>query len=140
MFRVIGAAALGLCVTTTPAVPQSPCSDVDAAKAARLMDRAKDWPSLEHAFHAYPDCDDGALAEGYDDKVVVLLADHWKSVSDLRPLFKRDPRFEPFVLRHLDTLMSRTQAKQIATRASRKCPPKLSSFCERLKAKAQNPN
>src|ERR1041385_2762356 len=100
MLRVMGPAALGLGVSTTPAVAQPQCSQADAAKAERLMDQAKDWSSLEHAFHAYPNCDDGALAEGYDDKVVVLLTDHWKSVSDLTHLFKRDPKFQSFVLRH----------------------------------------
>lgn len=138
--RVVCAAVAVLSTISGPALALAACGKNDAEYAQHLVDHANDWTSLEAAFHRYPECDDSALAEGYDDKIATMLVDRWNEVSDLNSLFMRNPMFETFVLKHVDSLMSPSQTKKIVAHASMECPAKLSDFCEKLKAQAQSQN
>ena len=62
----------------------------------------KTWQAVFHSYNRYWRCDDGAIAEEYSDSVASLLAEHWDQFAELLTLTKKNPKFQAFVLRHVD--------------------------------------
>jgi hypothetical protein len=115
------------------------CTQDEAKQAEESISGLSSWSMVYGSFRQYSHCDDGAIAEGYDDKIVDLLTNHWDLIDDLYKLSKAHPRFERFVLHPIDTLMSPDQAKSIIENASKHCPPEAKGLCMKLEKKAQNP-
>lgn len=67
-------------------------------------------------------CDDGAIGEGYSESVARLLSDEWSTSNQLVRSTAADRGFKQFVLRHVDELMSPTQAAKIGDNSSKHCP------------------
>jgi hypothetical protein len=84
----------------------------------------------------YRQCDDASIGEGYSDKIVILLTEHWPTVTALSKLAKTSPEFEHFVLWHVDDLMSPDQSKIIIDNARNHCPTGVEKLCRRLEAEA----
>jgi len=115
------------------------CTRQDSDAADRDLDRLKNWEAVYRTFRLYRQCDDGGTAEGYSDAVVILLTEHWPTVSVLSKLARTNPEFEQFVLLHVDSLMSPDQGKVIIDNAHNRCPKGAKQLCRRLEAKAKNP-
>jgi hypothetical protein len=77
------------------------CSSEKAERADMNLDSLKTWTDFYQAFREFRDCDDGALAEGWADFTERMFAEHWDRLSELQRLINRDPKFAPFVVRHL---------------------------------------
>jgi hypothetical protein len=73
---------------------------------ASLVTATGDWGSLLRHQKAFGSCDDGALAEGYSDAVVTLLAHRWDEFGVLVGLSSRNPDFRQWVVRHIDATAS----------------------------------
>jgi hypothetical protein len=115
------------------------CSRTDAIEADQELDRLTNWTAVYRNFRLYKQCDDGGLAEGYSDKIVILLTAHWPEVAVLARLAKNSPEFERFVRWHIDGLMSPDQNKMIIDNARNRCPAGAKQLCRRLEAAAKKP-
>jgi hypothetical protein len=123
----------GFIAGCVPAVQaQQECTQDEANQADQGIDTLSTWSQVYASFSLYGQCDDGAIAEGYDDKVVALLVTHWDSIRELVKLSSDHPLFEKFVLNHIDTLMSPDQARAIIENAGNHCPVEAKEFCAKL--------
>jgi hypothetical protein len=132
---------IAACVFATVTSPQAKqtCTSDDSAQAERNFDHVKNWADVYESFRRYGQCDDGSVAEAYDDKIVGLLVSNWESVGELAQLAQSDPVFERFVIKHIDTLMSPDQATAIIANATKRCPTDAKTICLKIAQKAQNP-
>ena len=90
----------------------------------------KSWGALHKSFRKYvPRCDDGFMAEGYTEAVVVLLAKRWSSVHELAAVAKRDPSFSKFVLRHINASADPDDLNRIKEQAATQCSSKHKALC-----------
>jgi hypothetical protein len=140
MLHSLCAATTGLWLMTGVTTARNECTNGNAAQAEQMIGRAHNWTSLSSVFERYPQCDDGALAEDYSDKVAILLSDRWAEISEFARRSQDDDRLEPFVLKHVDILMSPEQARKIIENASTRCPSDLAAFCKKLVSKALRPD
>jgi hypothetical protein len=115
------------------------CTLDQSNQAEQTIGGLSTWDQVFVSFKYYKQCDDGAVAEGYDDKIVSLLVSHWDTFDDLQRLAADNPSFEEFVLKHIDTLMSPEDAKHIVKNADTRCPVDARELCARLANKAKNP-
>lgn len=83
-----------------------------------LIDVRGSWPSLLKHQKAFDSCDDGALAEGYSDAVVTLLAQRWDQFSEFVVLSKKHPAFRRWVIRHIDATASDEDLKKVMLNAA----------------------
>lgn len=90
------------------------------------------WHRLHDGFVLYGHCDDGTIAEGFSDKVELLLIERWWTLSDFAAASLADPQFEFFVLRHVNSLMSRDNGQILITNAEQNCPEEASQLCTKL--------
>jgi hypothetical protein len=114
------------------------CTREMAMRSEEAVVAAKDWKSLYRNFQAYAVCDDGAIAEGFSDRVEYLMTHRWRDMGKFLPL-KTDKDFGKFVLRHVDGTMSEEGIKQILLNAQTRCPTGYREFCRSIEAAAAHP-
>lgn len=120
-------AAMCAAIPVAGAAPH--CTPALAKSAETSLDTIGSWQDLHLAYQHYAACDDGSIAEGYSDAVVLLLTDDWPKVTHLAGLFRQDPGFRGFVLRHLDMLMSRSQYVRLQQLSAKQCPAGAAGVC-----------
>lgn len=113
------------------------CSLSDQHWISGELPGLKSWGSLHKSFQEYvPRCDDGFIAEGYTEAVMVLLAAHWSSLHELALVAKRDPAFREFVLRHINSSADSGDLKRIEEQAATQCSSKYKALCSSIHAAA----
>ena len=105
------------------------CTRQEADQADTQIDSLKDWDHVYRWYQKFSQCDDGSAAEGYSDAVSKLLADDWSHFNRLLALTKTDKRFQQFVLKHIDGIISPSVLHKIASNAETRCPKGGESLC-----------
>ncbi len=113
------------------------CSPAEAKAAEVSADRLNNWADVERAFRAYEHCDDGAIAEGFSDRIMHLLARRWSTVPDLSKRGVADPAFQAFVLRHIDETWTRSELELVQRNAATSCPSSARSLCAAITKRGQ---
>ena len=111
------------------------CTQFEAYTAESLYPYLSSWKEMHMAFRAYGHCDDGAIAEGFDEAISVLWEDHWKLVPEMLNEMATDPEFKQFVFKRIgrETIpLKRWQA--IVKNAKTECPLAAKSFCQQVVA------
>ena len=141
MRYLIGLAMLmGLAGLPCAAMANNHCSTTMYERAdASLVSAATGWGSLLKHQKAFSSCDDGALAEGYSDAVVTLLAHRWDQFDAFVGLSTRNPAFRRWAIRHIDTSASADDLTKVAHNAAR-CTGRAKSkeLCREIARAARN--
>lgn len=120
-------------IAASEAIAIDPCND----KADEAMSTLKSWSDLHTWYKNYHHCDDGYVAEGISDFVVVSLAKSWQSLPFLEAEITKNRAFKDFVFSHIDTTTDDNDLRMIVTNAKTKCPENLRSLCTEIETKAQ---
>ena len=115
------------------------CSRADAQAAEAISGSLSSWQSIYAAYERYGLCDDGAIAEGFTNSVVHLLATNWVSLSDAQRLIAKSPSFRSFVVNHVNASADSDEIAKISALASTQCPLSASSFCQEILGAANEP-
>jgi hypothetical protein len=107
----------------------SDCSEAQALAAETSIDRLKTWADLHSAFKQFQACDDGGIAEGWDDFVARMLAQDWKKLIELQKLAAVDTQFRAFVIRHISNTASRDDLDRTLINARERCPGSARRLC-----------
>jgi hypothetical protein len=111
---------MGLCGFPCAATASNHCStDMYQRADTSLASAAGHWGSLLRHQKAFGSCDDGALAEGYSDAVVILLAHRWDQIDAFVDLSARNPAFHRWAIRHIDATSSTDDLKKVLRNAAR---------------------
>jgi len=107
-------------------------------EALDVASTIRDWSVLYGAYSKYKKCDDGAIAEGFTESVVRMLADDWGSTAKLGPLAKRNRRFLAFVYRHINESADEKDLEKIVENVrTSDCEGISRSICTGIKARAE---
>lgn len=118
-----------LASTLAPGQAQKPCPSQDEKRALNEREKLRTWKDVYRSFQQFSHCDDGAIAEGYSDKIVSLLARDWTNVLVLNGLARKDPRFKAFVIRHIDASADDNDLRLALQNAQRRCPAGATELC-----------
>jgi hypothetical protein len=109
------------------------CTLSDQHWLSKELPRLKAWDAIHESFRKFtPQCDDGFIAEGYTDAIVVLLSHHWSSLPELVAISKRDSNFIKFVVRHINASADPDDLKQLLSQVANQCPPENKEICVRI--------
>lgn len=111
------------------------CTQEEAIQAETESSTLKDWDSVYRTFKRFAHCDDGAISEGYSDSIARLLVHNWNDIGKANSLIAKNKKFERFVLRHIDELMSPEQAETIAENARTHCPADAKQLCKQIESR-----
>ena len=128
-----------LFLLATSPVEARQCSRADAQAAGAIAGSLSSWHSIYAAYERYGRCDDGAIAEGFTDSVVHLLATNWASLSDAQGLIAKNPSFRSFVVSHVNASADSDEIAQVAALAATRCPPSATSLCKEIVGAANEP-
>lgn len=128
------------------AASASDCSSEKTTKMSEDVGNSSipDWESLYASFLLHGSCDmkkgftDVELATKYDEIVTELLTNNWVSIKKLNQLTRKNKKFERFVLRHIDEMMSQEELQQIAENAQKSCPRDSKNLCLKIKNTAKS--
>lgn len=120
---------------SVPGAEAKECKREEAIAAETEASTLKTWPEVLRSYQRFAHCDDGAISEGYSSSVATLLADRWDSLEELNTLSRAHPRFQAFVLRHLDETMDQDQDKAIQRNVRDHCPKGAMKLCEAIRAR-----
>ncbi|RXR07305.1 hypothetical protein [Pseudoxanthomonas composti] len=109
-----------------------PCSIQEAFAAEQEASSVRHWEAVYQSYERFFHCDDGAIREGYSYSVGSLLANQWEEFDELVLLTRGSPRFEDFVVSHIDETLPQNDARKIQENLSR-CPKSGKKLCSRLK-------
>jgi hypothetical protein len=115
---------LALAIVSVAAIPstgmaRTTCSTQMYDRAdASLENATGSWHALQKHQRIFASCDDGALAEGYSDAVVKLLANHWERFPVFAALSQRDPAFRRWAIRHIDSSAASDDLKRVVRHAA----------------------
>lgn len=108
------------------------CSIAEAQSAENSIDSLDSWQSIQSAYKRYGRCDDGAIAEGFTDKVVHLLATRWSSLGQAQKIIARDPAFKTFMLQHINPSALSSELDHVAHLATYQCPRSAAILCKQI--------
>jgi hypothetical protein len=130
--------ALAIMLASFDAAAQATsCSKAEAINGETAASGARTWDALYDAFHRFGHCDDGAIAEGFSDSVVRLLASRWQDLHEFEQLSVPDRRFRAFVLRHIDSTANERDLRRIVAQSSA-CPSHARPVCRDIDKAARD--
>ncbi len=121
---------------STVALGQRPgCTEKQAQHAEEEIGQLRTWDSLYRSFLRYHNCDDGSIAEGYDDVVSLkLLLGNWDTLPRLATLLDSDKHFKSFVFRHISlTALGADDLKKLKAKAVHNCPEGRADLCRDIR-------
>jgi hypothetical protein len=124
---------MGLGAVPSAAQANNSCSiDMYKRADASLVNAAGGWGPLSRHQKTFVSCDDGALAEGYSDAVVTLLAHRWDQFDVFVALSERNPTFRRWAIRHIDASASTDDLKTVVRNAARCAGAKTKDLCREV--------
>ena len=112
------------------------CSQKEAYAAEIVTDYLNSWQNVYSFFKQFRHCYDAAIAEGAEDKIQRLWADHWRELPEMIELIKKDPKFKAFIWARIsDETFSQEAFKRFVQHAEKECPVGAAEFCKAVIAK-----
>jgi len=119
-YLVVPAMLTGLASATSTTAASNVCSnDMSMRADESLVSAAGAWGYLFGDWRTFSACDDGGIAEGYSDAVVVLLARRWDQFDAFVSLSERNPTFRKWAIGHIDATTSSDDLKQVLRNSAR---------------------
>jgi hypothetical protein len=123
---------LFLLVIVLPASAKQ-CTTMEAFAAESVMDYLDSWREVYNAFKQFGYCDDGAIAEGFDDVISKLWAENWNSLPEMIKCMRKDNDFKKFVEKRIGSeVIPFDRWVTIVSNAKSHCPDAAKEFCQRI--------
>jgi len=132
--------SLSICAISTSNLlaTENYCSKAEAIAAKNEADTLRSWQTIYDSYKKYHQCDDGAIAAGYSDSIIKMLANNWESIQDLNRLINIDKDFLKFILNHIDETATSCDVQKVYDNANQHCPKDSSALCSLIKIKAED--
>ena len=113
--------------------------DCPAAKSAEeATDQLHSWHNVYQFFKRYRNCYDGSVAEGAEDKIQLLWADHWSTLPQMIALANKDRAFKKFIWQRIgDEDFPRDEFERVVQHARGECPQVATNFCRAVLSEAE---
>jgi hypothetical protein len=106
------------------------CSTAEAYAAEAATDRLDSWGNVHLFFKQFRHCYDASIAEGANDKIQLLWANHWSDLPQMLSLTSKDPAFKSFIWQRMkDVDFPESDFATIIHNAKASCPTGGADFC-----------
>jgi hypothetical protein len=98
------------------------------------------WSDVRRSYQSFVVAqarDDGAMADGYSDAVVHLLATRWRQLSELGRLGVDDASFRAFVLRHIGATADENELAVVTEHTATVCPQEDVALCQAIEERSR---
>lgn len=106
---------------------------MEAFAAESVVDYLDSWKDIYKAFKEFGHCDDGAIAEGFDEAISVQWADQWKTLPEMIKYTKEDKEFKKFIYKRIGTeTIPFDRWEKVIKKAKAHCPKIAREFCKEI--------
>jgi len=113
------------------------CTQSEARTAEVVTDYLDSWDNVYLFFKQFGQCYDASIAEGADDKIQLLWANHWQDLHRMLELTVRDPKFKEFLWQRVgDEDFPADRHAKILRYVRTSCPKSGTEFCQTFVGKA----
>jgi hypothetical protein len=113
------------------------CTRDEAYAAETVTDYLTSWENVYMFYKQFGHCYEGSIAEGTEDKVQLLWANHWATLPQMISLMKKDAGFKALMLRIAQSEAFPLESfKKVLKSANLNCPQGAADFCQAIKAAA----
>jgi hypothetical protein len=118
------------------------CTQMEAYAAETVTDYLDSWKNVSRAFRDFGHCDDGGIAEGFDEAISVLWANHWQKLPEMLKYTKENKEFRNFIYKRIwSETVPADRWQKILKKAQKECPKGGKEFCaEIIRAGKTTPN
>ena len=110
----------------------------DAKSAEEATDQLHSWHNVYQFFKRYRNCYDGSVAEGAEEKIQLLWADHWSTLPEMIALTNKDRAFQKFIWQRIsDEDFPRDEFERVVRHARAECPEVATIFCRAILSQAE---
>ena len=110
----------------------------NAQMAEEATDQLHSWRHVYQFFKKYRKCYDGSVAEGAEDKIQLLWADHWSTLPEMIAFTKKDREFKQFIWKRIsDEDFPRDEFERVVRHARTECPQVATNFCQAILSEAE---
>ena len=114
------------------------CPDAQTAEGA--TDHLHSWSEVYRFFKIYRSCYDGSVAEGAEDKIQLLWADHWSTLPEMIALTNKDREFKKFIWQRIsDEAFPRDEFERVVQHARSECPRVATEFGREFLSESNKP-
>lgn len=111
-------------------IPKEECTRTESVTAQAVTEYLDSWSDVWKAFNEFGHCDDGTVAEGFDEAVSLLWAEQWESVPQMIEMAGADNDFRKFLwLRIGSEAIPPDRWQAIVGHAKTRCPASAKEFC-----------
>jgi hypothetical protein len=108
------------------------CTREEENQALVEASRLTTWKDIHKSYIRFRHCDDGAIAEGYDQSIAKILSSSSTKLDELHTFTRADVEFENFIIRHVSGAVPIDELKKIKCNLSLNCPKEAKDLCEKL--------
>lgn len=106
------------------------CTQMEAYAAETVTDYLDSWKNVHKSFKEFGHCDDGAIAEGFDEAISLLWANQWHKLPEMLKYAMQDKSFRAFVFKRIGTeTVPFERWQKIVRKAQKECPNEGKEFC-----------
>lgn len=118
------------------------CTQMEAYAAESVTDYLDSWKNVNLAYKQFGHCDDGSIAEGFDEAISLLWANHWQKLPEMLKYTKANKAFRTFIFKRIwSESIPADRWQSILKKAQMECPKAGKEFCaEVIKAGKATPN
>lgn len=114
------------------------CTKTAAKAADAAIDDLENWAAVYRFYKRFGRCYDASIAEGVNDKVQLLWANHWETLPNMLAYTANDSGFKKLAWRIVRSDDFPQDAFTVVLKhATQNCPMGGTSFCRTVKATAQ---
>jgi len=130
MKRLLCGLSLLLAFHTGASVAADQCSATEAYAAEAATNYLDSWANVHLFFKQFRHCYDASIAEGANDKIQLLWANHWSDLPQILSLTSKDPEFRSFIWQRMNDLdFPANEFAIIIHNAKASCPIGGANFC-----------
>lgn len=118
------------------------CTQMEAYAAETVTDYLDSWKNVSRAFRDFGHCDDGGIAEGFDEAISVLWADQWQKLPEMLKYTNKNKKFKAFIYKRIwSETIPVERWQKILKKAQKECPRGGKEFCAKvIRASKATPN
>lgn len=109
------------------------CTKMEAYAAESVTAYLDSWGNVNLAFREFGHCDDGSVAEGFDEAISKLWAKQWHHLPSMLKYTKESKSFKKFVYKRIwSETIPAERWQNILKKAQTECPYGGKEFCSEV--------
>ena len=109
------------------------CTQMEAYAAESVTDYLDSWMNVNLAHREFGHCDDGGIAEGFDEAISLLWANQWTKLPEMLKYTRKNKEYKAFIYKRIwSETIPLERWKKIMRKARNECPSGGNEFCAEI--------